>query len=156
MTNTQSDGWYGAIEVKWPGYSIDAHKVRLEIVQDAMRLAFIETSNLNAHLLVVGGSEAALHKLFDHPHPSARDREDRRSAFGGLFARSLTAPEGELRRSMWATHFPGVGDRIPTTVFGDFDGKLKCELLAAGEPQVAHKVVGRVFVWQCNRTRGSA
>jgi hypothetical protein len=148
--------WYGAIEIKWPGSAFDAHQIRLLVVQDAMRLAFIETANLNAHFLVLGGSQATFQKLFDAPHPNAPDREDRRVAFGQLLSRDTNQRNGSLTPAVWSQRFAEAGDRLPVTVFDNFDGRLKCELLASAESQVAGNAVGKVYVWQCNRTRGTA
>lgn len=148
--------WYGTIEIKWPGAAFDAHQVRQQIVQDAMRLAFVETNGVNAKFLVVGGSSAALTTLFDTAHPNAADRESRRVAFNELLSRDLAAPDRHLIHGRWATEFPQAGERIPQTTFNSFDGRLKTELLARTEATVGGNLVGTVFIWQCNRTRGKA
>jgi hypothetical protein len=148
--------WYGAIEIKWPGAAFDVHQVRQQIVQDAMRLAFVETNRLNAKFLAVGGNSAALTTLFDTAHPNAADRELRRVAFNELLSRDLAAPNGRLVHDRWSAEFPQVGKRIPKTTFKGFDGRLKTELLARTEATVGGNPVGTVFIWQCNRTRGKA
>lgn len=147
--------WYGALEIKWPGESFDAHQVRELIVQDAMRLAFVETSITNAKLLIVGGNSAAITKLFDTPHPTSLAADDRRKAFNDLLSRDLASPNRNLTHAIWSNQFPQAGDRTPETVFNDFNGKLKTELLAYEEAKIGGKPVGAVFIWQCFRTRGT-
>ena len=124
--------------------------------QDAMRLTFISTNILNAHFLVVGGSSSSIAKLFDTPHPKAVVQESRRQAFARLFSRDMGNPRGEATFAVWLNEFPGASDRIPGTVFSNFQGKLKTELMAMAEARVGGAVRGFVFVWQCNRTKGPA
>jgi hypothetical protein len=121
-----------------------------------MRLAFISTGNLNAHLLVVGGSTSAIQKLFDTTHPDAPDRESRRIAFNQLLQRQPPNVKGRLTAARREAQFLGAGGRIPDTVLGGFDGQLKCQLLSADYSTIAGTRQGAVFVWQCNRTRGTA
>ena len=148
--------WYGAIEVKWPGSAFDAHQVRQHIVQDAMRLAFIDTNGINAKFLVVGGSVSSLDRLFRVKHPGSTERENRRLAFRDLLSRDLNNCDRELVHDRWSLHFPEAGERIPKTPFNGFDGKLKTKLLAKGVARVGTDPVGGVFIWQCSRTRGTA
>ena len=147
-------GWYGAIEIKWPGTSFDPHLLRLDIVQDAVRLGFIETGNDNARFLLLGGSTDAMSKLFDKPHPRAEQRESRRIAFNDLLSRDLKDPTGECSFSVWSREFPGAGERVPDSVFASFNGKIKAELLAVEKATTQGKARGTVYVWQCSRTRG--
>jgi len=147
--------WYGAVEIKWPGAAFDPHQVRLQAVQDAVRLAFIRTSLLNAHFLLLGGTSESLTLLFDTQHPQANDRESRRQAFAALFSRDLGQPKGEATYGIWSQEFPEAGSRVPSTVFSGFNGKLKTQLLASSEARVGGVVRGSVYVWQCNRTKGT-
>lgn len=147
--------WYGAIEIKWPGIAFDVGKTREQIVQDAMRLTFISTSLLNAHFLVLGGSLASMKRLFDEPHPNASKQEKRRKFFKRLFSRNLKKPLSEASYDEWSKFFPQAGARIPKGIFGNFQGKLKTELLDRVTTK-AGDTRGRVYVWQCNRTRGPA
>jgi hypothetical protein len=151
-----SSDWYGAIEIKWPGESIDRNQTRGQLVQDVVRVTFVPTNNLNAKFLVLGGTADALARLFDTPHPQAAAPEARRVALNTLLSRNLAQPSGELTYTQWSTNFPEAGDRVPPSVFGQFNGKLKCELLAAGDSMVAGASVASAYVWQCNRTRGTA
>ena len=155
-TSKVAVNWYGAIEIKWPGSSFDPHQIRLTIVQDIVRLSFVETANLNAHFLVLGGTEAAMTVLFTTPHPGAADREARRTDFEMLLSRDLADPKRKLLHSQWSSTFSEAGQRVPDTLFDGFDGRIKTELLAAECSKVGTEQVGRVFVWQCNRTRGTA
>jgi hypothetical protein len=148
--------WYGAIEIKWPGAAFDPHQVRETIVQDAMRLAFVNTNGVNAKFLVVGGNSASISKLFDTQHPNAPDRESRRVAFGELLSRDLAHPDRHLSHGRWSAQFPKAGERVPQTTFNGFDGRLKTKLLARTNATVGGTTVGTVFIWQCNRTRGTA
>jgi hypothetical protein len=149
-----AETWYGAIEIKWPGSAFDVSQTRLQVVQDAMRLTFITTNSLNAHFLVLGGSSQSIKRLFDDPHPQAKEQEDRRLAFRDLFSQDLDSPSGEATFNVWSQRFPGAGERVPSTSFSGFQGKLKTELLAVGKAKVGKRVKGRVFIWQCNKTKG--
>lgn len=148
--------WYGAIEVKWPRSTTDTHQIRQNIVQDAMRLAFITTQGIGAKFLVLGGGTGDITKLFDTPHPNASNRETRRQAFTDLFSRDLSQPDGHLTFDDWSVAFPDAGDRVPSTTFNGFNGKLKTELVALSQAAIGSSTVGSVFVWQCSRTRGTA
>ncbi|MHB0981023.1 MAG: hypothetical protein ACYC5Q_13320 [Thermoleophilia bacterium] len=148
--------WYGTVELKWPGESIDRNQVRGQLVQDVVRVTFVPTSNLNAKFLVLGGTADALAQLFDTAHPQAAVPEARRVALGTLLSRDLGQPGGELTNAQWSANFPEAGGRVPPSVFGQFNGKLKCELLATSDSVVAGVPVASVYVWQCNRTRGTA
>lgn len=148
--------WYGAIELKWPGESFDSHQVRLAIVQDAMRLTFIDTNRLNAKLLVIGGTNASLNALFNKVHTHSSHREERRRAFCQLLSRDLNNPNGRLVWRQWSAHFPEAGERVPDSVFRNFDGRLKTELLAVSRATCGGDMIGSVCVWNCKRTRGTA
>lgn len=89
-------GWYGAIELKWPGSSNDVAALRLDMVQDAIRVAFSDTQNMNARFFMLGGSETAIHRVFDKPHRGAPIPEAQRFAFSEVFSRSLLEPKGKL------------------------------------------------------------
>lgn len=121
-----------------------------------MRLAFVNTTGINAKFLVVGGNATSIATLFDTPHPNAPDRENRRIAFGELLPRDLAHPDGHLTHRRWSAQFSKAGERIPQTTFNGFDGRLKTERLARVEATVGGNAVGTVFIWQCNRTRGTA
>lgn len=151
-----SSVWYGAIEVKWPGNAFDQDQVRLQLVQDAMRLTFVEATNVNAKFLVLGGSKDSIDTLFDKVHRDSEEREDRRAQFCNLFSRNIASPKRHLAFGIWSQTFPKAGARIPEGVFNDFSGRLKTELLAQQDSVVAGEMIGQVFVWQCRRTKGSA
>jgi hypothetical protein len=73
-----------------------------------------------------------------------------------LLSRNLDKPGGKLVQKKWSVTFDKAGERIPKTLIEGFDGKIKTTLLASEEAKAGDAVVGRVFVWQCNRTRGTA
>ena len=158
VKSKSSDSWLGAIEIKWAGASFDPHISRLAIVQDALRLSFIETSNLNAKFLVLGGTSTALHKLFDKPHNvvKARERAWRMINFRLFLMRGDRRSKGKLTNGILKGFFSGYSDRVPPAVFGTFDGRLRAELVGKSDCYLAGKTVGHVYVWQCSRTRGSA
>ena len=151
-----SSGWYGAIEVKWPGVATDWHIARLTIVQDVMRLVFIETANLNAKFMVVGGSSETLQLLFDKVHPESRVREDRRQSFAELLSRDTVSPNSALEHKVWSKIFPGAGARVPPKVFDNYTGKMKTQLLAKTTALIGESTVGSVYVWHCLRSRPAA
>lgn len=93
---TNAAGWYGAIELKWPGESIAVAATRQAIVEDAVRVAFSRTSNLCANFVVLGGTSAALASLFDTPHPHSSQQEQQRLAFSSLFERTTLKAAGTL------------------------------------------------------------
>ena len=154
--STGSAGWYGAIEVKWPGSAFDAGQTRLQIVQDVARLAFVDTNNLNARFLVLGASRESLHKLFDKQHSSSQVLEDGRQALSLLLSRDLDVPKSYLTRTNLDKHFSSAGARMPKKLWETFSGRLKTTLLASQGAYLGGIEEGHVFVWQCNRTRGKA
>lgn len=146
-----SRGWYGVIEVKWPGTSNDVECLRRDIVQDAIRAAFSETGNLNARFLVLGGSAAALGRIFDKPHRTSKRAEAQRLAFCELFSRDRTACEGFLSHSSLQKNFPSAFDRIDASVTAGWTRRLATQLLSVSEAKVGEDVKGRVLVWQCRK-----
>ena len=144
-------GWYGAIELKWPGESIDVAETRKAIVEDAVRVAFAETGNLCANFLVLGGTTAALAALFDTAHPQAQDQEERRTAFNNLFHRDTANSAGVLRNAVLNEKFPDFGDRVPQTTFNGWSRRLKTELITSAKAMVGQVEKGAVFVWQCKK-----
>lgn len=145
-----AQGWYGALELKWPGFSFDPCSTRQLIVEDAVRVAFAKTSNLCANFVLLGGSTASLKKLFDKPHKAAL-REKRRVAFHNLFSRDLKTPKSSLNNSDLNANFPDFGDRVPQTVFNGWSRRLGTELLTVAEARIGSSVKGTVYVWQCKR-----
>jgi len=153
-TSTSFKGLYGAIELKWPGQSDDPHECRLSTVQDAIRVAFVETHNLSAHFVLLAGESPWITTLFDKPHPQAQDREDRRVVFSSLFSRDLQKPCGEADNKTLIQHFPKHLDRVPLNVANNWNGKLTTELLSKVNVCIGKRDVGNVFVWHCTRVRG--
>jgi len=148
--------WYGAIELKWPGDAFVADDIRLNSVQDVLRLCFVETTNLNARFFIMGGTTKAIDILFDKEHPRAVDSENRRLAFNQLLSRDLETPKGNLTTNELKQSFHGYEKRLPETVFGSFDGKLKTKLIASHVGCIGSIDCGAIYVWNCTRTRGTA
>lgn len=146
-------GWYGVVELKWPGTSIAVRAIRDDVVQDLARVAFVETSNLNARFLCIGGTSDALTKLFDKRHKKA-EREAERTAFVKLLPRTV-GETGTLTFSEWQRSFPTVLSRIPDTVAGAYNGRLKATLLAVSHAKIGAAAIGSVYVWQAKRTVGA-
>jgi hypothetical protein len=146
-----AEGWYGAIELKWPGTSNDVAKLRLEMVQDAIRVAFTDTGNMNARFFMLGGSEAAIHRVFEKPHPGAADAEAQRIAFGSLFSRDLNAPKGSLTNAELRQQFPAALDRIDPAVPDGWTRRFATQLIAVSEARVGSSLKGQVFIWQCRK-----
>ena len=144
-------GWYGALELKWPTASVDFRLTRHKIVEDIVRVAFANTSNLGANFLVLGGTEDALRKLFDTPHPQSEDAENQRTAFTALLSRDIAKENGELKNSELNQHFPDFGDRTPQTVFNGWTRKLRTELISHSGAKIGDQQVGHVYVWQCKK-----
>jgi hypothetical protein len=149
-----SSTWYGAIEIKWPGRAFDVAQTRTQIVQDAMRVALVPTNGTNAHFLVLGGSSESLYRLFDKQHKKA-ELEAGRSEFSNLLVRNKIDETGEMPYKIWSSTTWCAADRVPDARKSNFNGKLTATLLAAAQASIGSKVEGQVFVWQCNRTRGS-
>ena len=144
-------GWHGAIELKWPSVNVDIVKTRHKIVEDAVRVIFSQTANLNANFVILGGTTEALTKLFDTSHPQSNDAESQRAAFGDLFSRDINSPAGRLTNANLNLRFPDFGDRVPQTVFGDWSRRLQTNLVTTVPAQVGRDEIGRVFIWQCLR-----
>ncbi|HEY9153867.1 MAG TPA: hypothetical protein VIM69_01980 [Opitutaceae bacterium] len=151
-----AQGWYGAVELKWITGDSDWHQIRLQIIQDIVRLGFVETSNLCANFLVIGGTRECLYSLFDEAHPHSPEREQRRVLFDRLLYRDINHPTSHLLHTELEHCFLKFEERVPEAVFDGFDGRLKAELLARNVAYIGQTEVGSVCIWQCKRTRGSA
>jgi hypothetical protein len=143
-------GWYGALELKWPKVNIDRFKARQDIVEDAVRVAFADTSNLCANFLIVGGTTAALEGLFETKH-RASNKEAQRLKFRRLLRRSLEHPDGSLTNEEINDGFPDFGDRVPQIVFGTWHRRFATTLLARSYARIGDERCGAVYIWQCKR-----
>lgn len=150
-TSTGATGWYGGIEVKWPGESVALDGVREAVVQDACRLLAIDTQGLNAKFLVLGGSEQVLTRLFDTPHPRAADSEAKRAAFQSLFART-SGTSGSAKLEDLKAVFADAEKRVPSSLTPVTKGRVKCYCLASADAEFAGHTYGRVYVWQIQKT----
>lgn len=153
-TSAGAAGWYGAVEVKWPGSSFAADQVRLALVQDAVRLLSVATQNLNARLLVLGGSKDALHKLFEKTHPNAPASEQKRTMLGTLLPRTVGTTASEKFSDVIAT-FSDAESRVPQTIRPVCQHRIRTTCLAAADSKLADEIVGHVYVWQCGKTGGN-
>jgi hypothetical protein len=147
---TGAQGWYGAIELKWPGQNFDTAAARQLIVEDAIRVAFAQTGNLCANFLIIGGTTSALERLFDKTH-TAQTKERQRTHFNSLLKRNLQHGTGALPNKELNVHFPDCGDRVPQTVFNGWARRLRTELVASADARVGASVKGSVYVWQCKK-----
>lgn len=145
-----AEGWYGAIELKWPGQEFDVAATRQKIVEDIVRVAFARTANLGANFLILGGTTNAIEKLFDRPH-TAVVRESQRNRFNELLHRDLAHAVGSLTNATLNATFPDFGDRVPQTVFNGWSRRLKTELITVVPANVGSSVKGYVYVWQCKK-----
>ena len=153
-TSSEAQGWYGVFELKWAALECDHHAMRPVIIEDVARAAFVTTTNMRANVLVVGGIQQAMDKLFDGNHRKL-EKEQRRNAFRSFLSRDINNPNGVIHNSELLAHFPSFGSRIPEAVFNNFNGRLKTTLLAACYVMLGPEKVGSVYAWQCKRTRGS-
>lgn len=144
-------GWYGAIEVKWPGTSNDVSALRMDMVQDVLRVAFSNTANMNARFLVLGGSDAAIDRVFQKPHTPNTHNEARRIALGHLLSRSLASPDGKLTNAKLLENFPEALGRLSPQVTSGWNRRVSTRLVASAEARIGQDVKGHVFVWQCQR-----
>jgi hypothetical protein len=144
-------GWYGAIELKWAKKSSDASQIRQAIVEDAVRVAFSKTANLNANFIVLGGEISAMEKLFDKQHNAAQAKEDQRIHFCQLFSRSNQNVNGSLSNMLLKQHFPTFCERTPEEVIGNWSRRLGTELIASVPCMVGSNTHGHVYVWQCSK-----
>jgi hypothetical protein len=143
-------GWYGAIELKWPGQEFDVAATRQRIIEDVVRVAFAQTSNMGANFLILGGTTYALTKLFDHAHKVVA-KETQRTRFSMLLKRELVNPSGYLPNNELNASFPDFGDRVPQTVFNGWERRLRTELVAVASANVGTVAKGHVYVWQCKK-----
>jgi hypothetical protein len=144
-------GWYGAIELKWPGTKNDVAGLRTDMVQDAIRVAFSETANMNARFFVLGGSDVAITRVFDKSHTTAVTKEAQRVAFSSLFSRDLKAPEGHLTSTELLSRFPAALGRIDPAVTAGWKRRFATELLTVAESRIGSAVRGHVYIWQCKK-----
>ena len=145
-----AEGWYGAIELKWPGQEFDVAATRQRIIEDVVRVAFAQTSNLGANLLILGGTTHALTKLFDRAH-TVTGKETQRTHFSALLSRDLANPIGNLANAQLNASFSDFGDRVPQTVFNGWARRLRAELIAVAPANVGTATKGHVYVWQCKK-----
>ena len=143
-------GWYGAIELKWPGQEFDVVATRQRIVEDAVRVAFADTANLCANFLILGGTTHALDKLFDKQHTVVA-REMQRTRFNTLLSRTHATPIGNLPNTELNESFPDFGDRVPQVTFNGWTRRLRTELVAVAAARVGQADKGHVYVWQCKK-----
>lgn len=146
---TGAGGWYGAIELKWPGTANAVSAVRQDIVQDALRVAFSPTSNMNAKFVIVGGSAPAMDRLFDQAHPQSATAESQRVKFVQLFSRNLASPDRQLTNKALLSAFPAALGRIHPNVTNGWKRRFATSLVAMAEARVGTAVKGQAFVWQC-------
>jgi hypothetical protein len=147
-----AEGWYGVIEAKWPGRSIDVAKTRRQMVQDIARLTTVDTQNLNARFFVLGGSAAVLTSLFDDEHRSA-EKEEQRGIFCELLHRDPNDPEGEAARADVGGWFDDFEERIPEDCRKEGDGTILTTLVGIDEARLSDEEVGSVYVWQVGSRR---
>lgn len=147
--HVDAEGWHGAIELKWPGTAVDVKQVRQTIVEDAVRISFTETANLKANFIVVGGTLAALDKLFSMQHRAGGALESQRRSFCSLFSRNMKKPNGHLPNKDLNQSFPDFDKRLPHQVIGTWKRRLATELIAKANASIGADVRGRVYVWQC-------
>jgi hypothetical protein len=157
-TSTKATGWYGVFELKWPkaaNLPTTVHTARFDIVQDAVRVGFVKTTNMCANVILLGGTTESFQILFDTPHPQSVTSENRRIAFGQLFRRDLAVPRGVLTNAEMIQNFINFGGRIPPLLFNNWNGRLRTQLLARAEVKLGAETKGHIFAWQCTRTRGT-
>jgi hypothetical protein len=145
-------GWYGAIELKWPGQEFDVAATRQRIVEDIVRVAVARTANLGANFLIIGGTSAALDKIFDKTHNSV-DKEGQRKQLNALLKRDSSHHVGSLSNKELNTTFPDFGDRVPQTTFAGWSRRLRTDLIAVANAYVGAAIKGTVYVWQCKKSR---
>ena len=149
--SAQAANWHGVAEVKWAAENADIVKTRRDIVQDALRVAFTATAHTDAHFLIVGGTRAAIRKLFNRPHRDAT-REKQRKAFKRLFRLDLfDDAQGELPHQRLMRRFPDCRDRVPAAVIGSWNRRLRTVLISMDEIHVGKSRKGSVYVWQIYR-----
>ena len=149
--SADAKGWYGAIELKWPGVSINVRETRHQIVEDAIRVAFSTTANLSANFLVLGGTATTIANLFDTAHPQSQEAEDQRVDFNRLFSRDLQNPNAQLSNADLNLYFPDFGERVPQAAFGNWNRRFATTLIAVSISRVGSADKGLVYVWQCKK-----
>lgn len=147
----KAKGWYGAIELKWPGKSFDVGSTRQNIVEDAVRVAFATTTNMIANFVILGGTTKALEKIFDTPHKKQTSLERQRRAFSLLFSRNLSDPTKSITNKDLALFFANYQARVPRSTFGTWNRRLKTELISVSHASIGTASKGSVYVWQCKR-----
>lgn len=150
-TSANATGWYGAIEVKWPGASFAADNVRDAIIEDVCRLASAETQALNARFMILGGARSSLNKLFDDPHPRAERSEAKRRTLDNFLARRAGA-ESSIRLPDLLEVYPNAESRVPMEVRPITLNRIKTRVLAHADACIGEEIIGSVYVWQVMKT----
>lgn len=143
-------GWYGVIEAKWPGSNFAVMATRLAIVQDCIRLASTATANLNGRLLVIGGSDASIEKLFVKAH-NKQNLEAARCFFDTLLPRTVGST-AKAKRTDFTLHFPQYLARVPYTAAPS--NAVTTECLAAVTANRNSSPLGHVYVWSISKASG--
>jgi hypothetical protein len=145
--------WYGAVEVKYLSSTTTAQNARLPLLQDCARLASVETTNLNAKLLVAAFVDGMLDAVFTTPHPRAVDAEQQRVVLGQLLHLTLPDTSSPVGHDVLTAAFPSYQTRVPSSAAWT-DRGLEAELLARRDFHALGQRVGTVCVWQVNKTVG--
>uniref|UniRef100_UPI003B51863D hypothetical protein n=1 Tax=Roseovarius indicus TaxID=540747 RepID=UPI003B51863D len=151
--NSKTSSWKGAIEVKWLNDSSNPILMRYLILKDILRLASIQTSNLNAKLLVVGGVDKQFDRMFGETGKTWRSTQKSRDIFKALLKRDKDHNKGKATLRQLKENFDKIEAGLPNTEILHAGGGIKTELLARDSCKL-HDEHGRVYVWQCNRRVG--
>lgn len=146
-----STGWYGVVEVKWITDSVQRDNARRTLIEDCARVASVDTSNLNAKLVVVVFTDDMFNAVFDAPHLQGGVAEDQRKFLSKLLMPGVGNSGSESDAEILAV-FPSYMARVPSPA--TFSNGLEAELLARAAIKSGDLDVGHVLAWQVNQRRG--
>ena len=146
---------YGAVEIKWLGSSNKASTAaRGSILADALRLSVVESTNIKANFLVVGGLEEKFSGIFGDNTREIAKTEGSRALFVKLFTRTVDT-KGIAERKEIVAHFPNFIEKLPKLARLREQDKLQVTLLASAKvAQHDNLKAGIVYVWLCLKGAG--
>jgi hypothetical protein len=156
LGRTRGTGWYGGIEMKWATGTTNSALLRPLLLADLIRVCSIDTSNLNARFLVLGGRADKIAEVFAPDTKGWSSAADGKKLLATLLPQDPDGAQGSARISDIVRTFDKVQAWLPPNVPPKSGMKLNVRLLAQADSKLGGVTLGRVLVWQCNYAQGSA
>jgi hypothetical protein len=154
LSNGAKNSCYGALELKWLGSSNKGSTAaRIAIIEDALRLSVVESGNMKANLLVVGGQTEKFNLLFGRDKRQFTKTDAARTLFNRVFS-DVIGSQNSATLSEIQQSFPSAGIKLPTESAFQVQQKLSVRLLAKTEVNIRDEKKGDVYVWLCTKGAG--